>query len=364
MRTAVVFVLVWSVCATASSRGMSCSEKEKQALSSDPSGTLSSWSLDIRNSDCCHWKGVGCDNITGRVIELHLSNLNLAGSLTPSLLDLKFLSYLDLSHNNFGGSPIPGFLGSMTSLVHPYLFNAGFEGLIPHQLQNLSNIRYLNLGFNDGLHADNLNWIAHLRALEYLDMNRVDLSRAVDWLHEVSSLPSLSKLYLDGCELENMTPSLEHVNFTSLTSLVLSSNNFNCEIPKWLFNLSNLQNLQLGDNSLYGLIPESLGNLSSLGSLDLSYNQLNGTLPTSIWVLSNLEFLNIRNNLLEGIVTEANLSKLSKLRGLVLSGNFFSFDISSTWVPPFQLKYLVFSSCKMSLVSTPARISQSLGLSK
>jgi len=128
----------------------------------------------------------------------------------------------------------------MTSLVDLNLcfkFN-DFEGLIPHQLQNLSNIRYLNLGFNDGLHVDNLNWITHLRALEYLGMSGADLSREVDWLRKVSNLPSLLVLKLDGCQLENMIPSLEHVNFTSLTSLHLSHNNFNCEIPKWLFNFS------------------------------------------------------------------------------------------------------------------------------
>ncbi|XP_052186033.1 receptor-like protein EIX2 isoform X3 [Diospyros lotus] len=166
MRTLAVFVLVWSVCATASSGAVSCNEKEKQALldfkqalSSDPPGALSSWSPHVHDSDCCNWRGVHCDNMTGRIVELHLSDLNLTGNLTPPLLDLKFLSYLNLSYNNnFGGSPIPSFLGSMTSLVHLDLFEAGFK--------------------------DNLNWIAHLRALEYLDMSNVNLSREVNWLRE------------------------------------------------------------------------------------------------------------------------------------------------------------------------------------
>ncbi|XP_052186004.1 receptor-like protein EIX2 isoform X2 [Diospyros lotus] len=355
MRTVAVFVLVWSLCATASSGGVSCNEKEKQALlvfkqalSSDPLGALSSWSHDVRDTDCCNWTGVRCNNMTGRVVELDLSNLHLMGNLTPSLLDLKFLSYLDLTLNYFGGSSIPSFLGSMTSLVHLNLEDNDFEGLIPHQLQNLSNIRYLNLGFNYGLYVDNLNWIAHLRALEFLDMSGLDLNKEVDWLREVSSLPSLSELYLDDCQLENMTPSLEHVNFTSLTSLVLSGNNFNCEIPKWLFNLnSSLRSLDLSGNFLHGFIPYEVGQLKHLERLDLGMNKLNGTLPKSIWVLSNLVTLDIGNNLLEGIVTEANLSKLSKLRIIYLSGNSFSCNISSTWVPPLQLKIISVGSCKM-----------------
>jgi Leucine-rich repeat (LRR) protein len=67
------------------------------------------------------------------------------GKLNPSLLDLKYLNYLDLSYNNFSGTQIPKFLGSMESLRYLNLSNAGFGGVIPHQLGNLSNLQYLNL---------------------------------------------------------------------------------------------------------------------------------------------------------------------------------------------------------------------------
>ena len=103
-----------------------CNQTEKRALLSfkhtlfDPAHRLSSWST---HEDCCGWNGVYCHNITGRVIKLDLmnpssSNFSLGGKVSPALLQLEFLNYLNLSGNDFGGTPIPGFLGSMRSLTY------------------------------------------------------------------------------------------------------------------------------------------------------------------------------------------------------------------------------------------------------
>ncbi|KAF2316420.1 hypothetical protein GH714_041761 [Hevea brasiliensis] len=146
-----------------------CIESEREALLQfkhglkDPSNRLSSWD---RDADCCEWPGVICDNLTNHVLELHLRTLSkdeyyafnangdydeywerstFRGKISQSLLNLKHLKYLDLSNNNFEGIHIPKFLGSMKSLRYLKFSGAGFGGMIPHQLGNLSNLQYLNL---------------------------------------------------------------------------------------------------------------------------------------------------------------------------------------------------------------------------
>ncbi|GER46520.1 leucine-rich receptor-like protein kinase family protein [Striga asiatica] len=84
----------------------------KQSLNGS-SSVLSSWDAKF---DCCTWKGVGCINLTGHVLQLHLQgNYSLGGKVSPALLNLQHLKYLDLSQNSFVQN-IPSFIGSLTSL--------------------------------------------------------------------------------------------------------------------------------------------------------------------------------------------------------------------------------------------------------
>ena len=88
-----------------------------------------------------------CSNRSGHVIKLTLCYLDgdgtegkLGGKISPALLELKYLNYLDLSMNNFGGIPIPEFIGSLEKLRYLNLSGASFGGPIPPQLGNLSSL--------------------------------------------------------------------------------------------------------------------------------------------------------------------------------------------------------------------------------
>lgn len=112
-------------------------------------------------------------------------NASLRGTLNPALLKLHYLRHLDLSFNNFSGSQIPMFIGSLSKLEYLDLFAASFSGPIPPLLGNLSRLQYLSLGYNKLLRAGNLDWISQLFSLRYLDLSGCNLSKSTDWLQEL-----------------------------------------------------------------------------------------------------------------------------------------------------------------------------------
>ena len=88
---------------------LGCKEHERQVLLKikqyliDDYGLLSSWSSD---QDCCTWSGVKCSNQTSHVIMLNLNASSfpsrpLQGKLNLFLIELKYLTYLDMSNNDF-----------------------------------------------------------------------------------------------------------------------------------------------------------------------------------------------------------------------------------------------------------------------
>ena len=78
---------------------ISCPEGERQALfefkkgiSSNPSGWLSLWGSEEEDKNCCNWVGIRCSNQTGYVIQLQLGIDGLGGMISPSLLELPYLT--------------------------------------------------------------------------------------------------------------------------------------------------------------------------------------------------------------------------------------------------------------------------------
>ncbi|GAY59359.1 hypothetical protein CUMW_193930 [Citrus unshiu] len=283
-------------------KGASCIESEREALLKlkhdlrDPSNRLASWIGN--NGDCCKWDGVMCSNFTGHVLELNLQWSNLVGKINPSLLELKHLIHLDLSGNDFQGIQIPKYLASLVNLRYLNLFEANFTGMIPHQLGNLSNLQYLDLGGDYfELQADTVSWLSGLFFLEHLGMSFVNLSKASDSLLVINSLPSLKELMLPFCELHHFPP-LSSANFSSLTTLDLSRNQFQ------------------------GQIPSRLGNLTSLKYLDITSNQFNSAVPGWLSKLNDLEFLSLQSNRLQGNISSLGLENLTSIQSLSLDSNY------------------------------------------
>jgi Leucine-rich repeat (LRR) protein len=91
-----------------------------------------------------------------------------------------------------------------------------------------------------------------------------------------------------------------------VTGINLSGNSISGEIPIELTNLRGIQLLNMSRNNLSGGIPEDIVNLKFLESLDLSWNKLSGTIPPSISNLIFLSSLNLSHNLLSGEIPTGN----------------------------------------------------------
>ncbi|XP_038979555.1 receptor-like protein EIX1 [Phoenix dactylifera] len=351
--------------------GGSCIESERRALLAlradiyDPGEWLSSWT----GQDCCQWRGVGCDNTTnGHVVKLDLSypyvyfdlyTWELTGELpgpskvNPSISCLIHLKHLDLSMNNFSGAAIPEFIGSLVHLEYLNLSNAWFGGAIPRQIGNLSKLHYLDLGGwyylryedypNAQLRANDLQWLSRIPPLQYLDLSLANLSKASNWLHEINMHPSLLVLKLSSTGLPGIPSTLQRVNFTSLTMLDLSFNNFQSAIiPHWLLNISSLVHLDLFYCKFPGrlsIVVDLLGNLNRLKYLDFSWNNITGHISQSLWNNKQLEYLDLSYNQITGQTAEI-FGNLSQLRYLDLGENQISGEIPENLRNLSHLEYL------------------------
>ncbi|XP_004307769.1 PREDICTED: LRR receptor-like serine/threonine-protein kinase GSO1 [Fragaria vesca subsp. vesca] len=278
-----------------------CRESEKQALLifkqdlTDPSNRLSTW-VSEEDSDCCRWAGVVCDNSTGHIHELHLdsdwgdSNA-FGGKLNPSLLNLTHLTRLNLRYNDFQGTQIPSFFGSLESLTHLDLSQASFGGMIPESLSGLNYLESLILMGND----------------------------------------------FGGEVPESLG------NLCNLIELDLSVNNFNGNGSEFLERLAacsshHIESLRLNSNNFSGHLTSQIGNITSLSLLDLGYNQFDGVLPESIGQLKRLTQLVIHHNSFQGVVSEVHFTHLTRLEQFEARGNSLTLETPRDWIPPFQLR--------------------------
>ncbi|KAM5573191.1 hypothetical protein ABKV19_012964 [Rosa sericea] len=346
-----------------SSNNIMCLESERHALLRfkqglvDDSNALASWKSE---KDCCKWRGIDCNNQTGHVTSLDFSfnydsylysaEVPLSGEISPSLLELRYLNYLDLSFIDFGENMIPKFIGSLSQLKELKLADANFSGPVPPQLGNLSNLHTLDLSWNYDVRLENLEWLSHLSSLRYLHMSYLDLSKVVNWPQSLSKLTLLTELQLSHCNLPDVNlRSLSFINSsTSLQLLDLSFNSLNSSIFYWIANVSsNFVDIDLSINNLEGPIPDVFTSMLSLVTLDLTLNQLEGGIPKGFQNLCSLESLTLWSNQLSGNIEDSvktlscaentletldlsynqfwgslpDLARFSKLRELLLASN-------------------------------------------
>ncbi|RVW24131.1 Receptor-like protein 12 [Vitis vinifera] len=288
-------------------------------------------------------------NLT-KLQKLHLGGYNLFNGTIPSwLYTLSSLVVLDLSHNKLTGH-IDEF--QFDSLENIYLNMNELHGPIPSSIFKLVNLRYLYLSSNNLSEVLETNKFGNLRNLieldlsnnmlllttsgnsnsilpniESLDLSNNKISGVWSWnmgndtlWHSKIKSPFMSLRIIDLAhnDFEGDLPELFHngdnqgleIEFVKIlntfTTIDLSINKFQGEIPKSIGNLNSLRGLNLSHNNLGGHIPPPLGNLKSLESLDLSSNKLIGRIPQELTSLTFLEVLNLSQNNLTGFIPRGN----------------------------------------------------------
>ncbi|XP_061943557.1 probable LRR receptor-like serine/threonine-protein kinase At1g06840 [Populus nigra] len=292
----------------------------------DINNNLSNW----RRGDPCtsNWTGVLCFNKTEEdgyqhVRELQLLNMNLSGTLSPSLGRLSYMEILDFMWNNITGS-IPPEIGNITSLVLLLLNGNQLTGPLPEELGYLPNLERIQIDQNN-ISGPIPKSFANLNKTQHFHMNNNSISGQIP--AELSRLPSLLHFLLDNNNLSGTLPP-ELSDFPNLLILQLDNNNFDgSTIPASYGNMTKLLKLSLRNCSLQGPMPD-LSGIPNLGYLDLSFNQLAGLIPTNK-LSENITTIDLSYNNLNGTIP-ANFSELPLLQQLSIANNSLSGSVPLT----------------------------------
>ncbi|ESW21243.1 hypothetical protein PHAVU_005G054300 [Phaseolus vulgaris] len=334
----------------------------------DPNNNLYNWN----SSDLtpCNWTGVYC---TGSVVTgVKLYQLNLSGTLAPTICNLPKLLELNLSKNFISG-PIPdGFadcgslevldlctnrlhghlltpiskittlkklylcenymydevpeelgnlvsleeLGNLVSLEELVIYSNNLTGRIPSSIRKLKRLRVIRAGLN-GLSGPIPTEISECESLEILGLAQNQLEGSIP--RELQKLQNLTTILLWQNSFSGEIPP-EIGNISSLELLALHQNSLTGGVPRELGKLSQLKRLYMYTNMLNGTIPPELGNCTKAIEIDLSENHLIGIIPKELGLISNLSLLHLFENNLQGHIPR-ELGQLRVLRNLDLSLN-------------------------------------------
>ncbi|XP_026415826.1 receptor-like protein 36 [Papaver somniferum] len=279
-----------------------CHEDERRALLSfkssleDPSQRLSSWQEGVQHQNCCDWHGIGCLSESFHVISIDLRNADLEsfqfenvhslnpqtppstalrGKLSPYLFNVTNLEYLDLGFNDFEGSEITHQFSYLTKLKHLDLSFSNFSSSISTQCSNLTFLQHLDLS----CHWSTVIgiWSTTIYTAPCLKLS------STKWIRGLVNIQALRLSGIDLFEATSKDNFAEHISYLwKLRDLDISACNISGPVfPIHEFhNLSHLSTLKMNDNNyLNSGIPLQLANLTSLFNLELSKCDLHGSIP-------------------------------------------------------------------------------------
>ena len=259
----------------------------------------------------------------GRLATLNLRSNNLAGSIPANFSKCDSLQYLDLSYNQLEGI-VPPSLAQCNHLEVLNLGNNRLNDTFPHWLGTLPKLQVLVLRFNyfhgELIRSYSEQLFSKLRIVD-LSNNHFNgtlpnkLIKDMQAMRHVNESKMKSQQYLRyegiGGEYYSVTITVKgfdhHVEriLNTITTIDVSSNMFEGDIPSSIGALEALRWLNLSHNNFTNQIPPTIGNLKVLESFDLSCNNLSGEIPQEIEKLTFLEFFNVSQNQLVGLIPQS-----------------------------------------------------------
>ena len=264
---------------------------------------VSSWSLQsLPESGYCpsDWNGIQC--VSGRIVSISLTRMNLAGEVNLALLTgMDMLLNLSLSHNRLSGIIFPE-PETFKSLELLDLSDNLFPGAIPPGLMRIESLVYLDLSSN-GFNGSIPSGLGNLKKLAFFDLRENLISGNVE-----SCLFELQAPIHVDCSRNAFTGSLK-------------------SLPENSSLLSSIQYLNISHNKVSGeLFPDMMPLFDSLEVFDASHNQLRDQIPPFNFVVA-LRVLRLQNNRFSGALPTAFLKESSMFLGdLDLSNNLLEGD--------------------------------------
>ncbi|XP_022897042.1 probable leucine-rich repeat receptor-like protein kinase At5g49770 isoform X2 [Olea europaea var. sylvestris] len=287
------------------------------------------------------WDGIGC--INSRVVSITLSSINLSGQLSSDIQELSELRTLDLSYNKGLTGSLPPAIGNMKKLSNLILVGCGFSGPIPSSIGYLRELVFLSLnsnGFTGGIPPS----IGLLSKLYWLDLADNKLTGTIPVSN--GKTPGLDMLvktkhfHFGKNKLLGEIPSLLFHSNMTLKHLLLESNLLTGNIPSTLGLVHTLEVVRLDKNSLSGSVPPNLNNLTSVQELFLANNKLTGPLP-NLTGMNLLNYVDLSNNSFAASDVPPWFSTLQSLTSLIMEDTKIQGPLPISLFSLFQLQTVV-----------------------
>ncbi|KAF2943902.1 probable LRR receptor-like serine/threonine-protein kinase At1g53440 [Oryza sativa Japonica Group] len=295
---------------TGSKTWVNASDSNSYPKSSYPNFPVSNLTCDcsFKNNTECH------------VISLELMRQNLSGVLPEEVVNLTYLTNLDLSRNFIQG-PIPASWASLP-VFNLSLQGNRISGTVPKELGRMPFLKSINLEGNQ-LEGHIPPEFGNIISLERFFISANDITGELP--STFSRLTNMTDFRIDGTNISGRIPSFiknwQRVNRIDMQGTLMSG-----PIPPEISLLNNLTELRVTDLSgpsmkfpplqnaqhltkvvlrncsIYGEIPPYLGQMQYLILMDLSFNKLTGQIPQNFdrMVALQLQYLYLSDNMLTG----------------------------------------------------------------